>query len=268
MELKKHSKELSERLNLLNPSADAELARELIELHEEKCRVCQDDRLGCTLRPACKNRNFLNVLIDLGVDPQDLPSFCYSQYLEQIRRFVLEDKGTNMDDRHMPIHGLLSALRMSSIRQFTSRLRKIRKKMSVVRKHDLLLVALDDLLFHFDFGRGIVTMNPVHKSIESFETLSMYVELFSQHYGVTADAKDFTQDWWGVLVIVPGVKTGAIRRVLKESVSQSFESVSVSSTDEGVEVLLEIVGDGTRVPVEVGDIRQVFVAVSQAMASK
>ena len=88
MELKKHKNELATRISLLDVTSDNQLAKELIELHEVKCIACQEDRLSCAVRPRCMNRNFLNALIEIGVKPQDLPSFCYSQYLEQIRRFI------------------------------------------------------------------------------------------------------------------------------------------------------------------------------------
>jgi hypothetical protein len=114
MDIKKHKDEFAIRMKLLDAAADNQLAKELIELHEKKCIACQEDRLSCTVRPACQNRNYLNALIEIGVTPQDLPSFCYSQYLEQIRRFIIDKKGRGMIDRRIPIKDLLSTLGVSS----------------------------------------------------------------------------------------------------------------------------------------------------------
>ncbi|MEM3587317.1 MAG: hypothetical protein QXO71_08370, partial [Candidatus Jordarchaeaceae archaeon] len=48
-----------------------------LESMEEICERCMSNRMMCTLRPECKNRTFLNLLIKFGVDVEDLPSFCY-----------------------------------------------------------------------------------------------------------------------------------------------------------------------------------------------
>ncbi|MFW9769390.1 MAG: hypothetical protein ACFFEM_11265, partial [Candidatus Thorarchaeota archaeon] len=174
MELKKHKEELSTRLSLLDAAADNQLAKELIELHEEKCTACQEDRLSCTVRPRCMNRNFLNALIEIGVSPQDLPSFCYSQYLEQIRRYILDKKGRGMDDRRIPIRDLLSTLSVSSIRQFSTKFKKIWKNYSSVNENDIMLIAGDGLLFRFDFSRGIVTLNPTQNEIDNYDVFRLY----------------------------------------------------------------------------------------------
>ena len=72
MNLKKHKESLVARMRLLDEVADSQLVNEFIELYEDRCIECQEDRLGCTVRPACSNRNFLNMLIELGVEPEDV----------------------------------------------------------------------------------------------------------------------------------------------------------------------------------------------------
>ena len=103
MKIKKYDEDLAQRIELLDSKADRQLAKEIIELYETKCKECQEDRLGCTVRPSCKDRNFLNLLIEIGVNPADLPEFCYIQYMEQIKRFILEKKGRTLEDRRIPI---------------------------------------------------------------------------------------------------------------------------------------------------------------------
>ncbi len=264
MELQKHNRELGSRIRLLDPEADSQLAREFFELHEKKCRECQDDRLSCTVRPACKDRNFLNMLIELGVDPQDLPKFCYEQYLVQVRRHILENKGRRMYDRRLPIKDLLEALRMSSIRRFTSRFRKIWTKMVSIRRGDIILLAGDNLTFHFDFARGIVTLNPVHEEITSFNLFSLYVEMFGKFYDITAEARDFTDNWWAVVIGLEGVKTARLRKSLNEQISERFEALYVVNVDGSTEIQAEVVLDETNAPVEVIDIRSLFETASKA----
>ena len=165
MEYQKHNVELTERIRLLNIPADSQLAKELMKLHEAKCVACQEDRLSCTVRPACKNRNFLNMLIELGVEPQDLPRFCYSVYLEQLRRHIIDRKGRGIIDKRLLIKDLLSTLKVSSIRHFNSKFRKEWKNYFSASSKNQMLVAGDSLLFYFDFARGIVIINPTKQRV-------------------------------------------------------------------------------------------------------
>jgi hypothetical protein len=167
MELKKHTNQFSERIHLLDEAADRQLAKELIQMHEKKCTACQDDRLRCATNPACKDRNFLNTLIEIGVEAEDLPAYCYSLNIGQIRRFILERKGRVVQNRRLPIKDLLQALSVSSIRHFTTKFKKVWSNFSQAQENDVLLVAGDNLLFRFDFHRGIVTVNPTKDVINS-----------------------------------------------------------------------------------------------------
>ncbi|TFF92429.1 hypothetical protein EU545_00940 [Candidatus Thorarchaeota archaeon] len=262
MQLKEHRDELARRIRLLDASADAELAGEIMALYEEKCQACQEDRLSCTVRPSCRNRNFLNMLIELGVEPQDLPSFCYSQYLDQMRRYILERKGRRMNDRRLPIKDLLSTLRMSSIRQFTSRFSKIWKGMARVRANDIFLVIGDDLLFQFDFSRGIVILNPTRFAIPDFDTFRMYGNLFSRYFELDVQATDLTPNWWELDIDAGTVAVSAIEKAFDEKQRSRFESFVVLSSDKNTHLILETIRAESHPPAEVGLLATVFEKVS------
>jgi hypothetical protein len=257
MDLEKHNTELASRLHLLDDIADKQLAKEIIELYEKRCRACQEDRLGCTVRPACQNRNFLNLLIELGVEPQDLPSFCYTQYLDQIRRYILEKKGRSKNDRRMPIKDLLSILRVSSIRHFTTRFEKIWKEFSVVRENDIMLVAGDDLLFHFDFARGIVILNPTHQYIQNYDTFKLYVSLFSEHYHLETTASDFTLNWWNVVITIPDADVTQSNKSVKQELSSRFEELFIESSEDAVYIEAEVILENDAA-LEVRDLIELF----------
>ncbi|TFG09241.1 hypothetical protein EU538_05715 [Candidatus Thorarchaeota archaeon] len=262
MQLKEHKDDLADRIELLDASADSELAAEIISLYEEKCAACQEDRLSCTVRPSCKDRNFLNMLIELGVESQDLPQFCYSQYLDQIRRYILERKGRRMNDRRLPIKDLLSTLRMSSIRQFTSRFSKIWKKMARIRANDLFLVMGDDLLFQFNFARGIVILNPSKYVIPDYDTFRMYVDLFQRYYELVAEVTDLTTNWWELDISAGAVPPSNIEKVLGEKQRSRFESYVVTSSEENTHLILETTKEKPRSSVTVGLLAIVFEKVS------
>lgn len=263
MELKKHKNELATRMSLLDVAANNQLAKELIELHEAKCTACQEDRLSCAVRPRCMNRNFLNALIEIGVKPQDLPSFCYSQYLEQIRRFILDKKGRGMQDRRIAIKDLLSTLSVSSIRHFSTKFKKIWKNFSSVNEHHILLIVGDGLMFRFDFERGIVTLNPIHDRIDNFDVFRLYCELFSAYYDLKTSVTDLTLNWWLLTFDADGKDPANVRSVLKSEPAKAFDTIYTDEVDDSTKIRAEVIVDGESSLIEAGQLRNLFEKVSK-----
>jgi len=263
MELKKHKNEFATRISLLDVAADNQLAKELIELHEKKCSACQEDRLSCAVRPRCNNRNFLNALIEIGVKPRDLPNFCYSQYLEQIRRFILEKKGRGMMDRRIPIKDLLSTLNASSIRHFSAKFKKLWKNFASVNEHNVLLIAGDGFLFRFDFARGIVTLNPIHDRIDNFDVFRLYCELFSTFYKLKTSVTDLTLNWWLLAFDVTGKNPVDIKSVLKSESAKTFDTIYTNKVDDSTKIQAEVIVDGESSLIEAGQLRNLFDQVSK-----
>jgi len=241
MELKKHTNLFSERIHLLDETADKQLAKELIQMHEKKCTACQDDRLKCATNPACKDRNFLNTLIEIGVATEDLPSFCYSLNIEHIRRFILEKKGRAVENRRLPIKDLLQILSVSSIRHFTTKFKKIWSNFSQIQENDVMLVAGDNLLFRFDFHRGIVTINPTKDPITSYEVFKLYSMLFSSIYELPIVVKDYTSNWWNLSIEVKGADSANIRAIQRSKLADAFESIYSNEVDNKIHLEAEVV---------------------------
>lgn len=241
MELKKHTNLFSSRIHLLDETADRQLAKELIQMHEDKCKTCQDDRLRCATRPACKDRNFLNTLIEIGVETEDLPAFCYSQNIEQIRRFILERKGRIVSNRRLPIKDLLQMLSVSSIRHFTTKFKKVWSNFSQAQENDVMLVAGDNLLFRFDFHRGIVTVNPSMDQLDSFGVFKLYCTLFSAIYELPSTVADVTSNWWVLSIAVKGADAADIRNLQKGKFANVFESIYSKEVDNVIHLEVEIV---------------------------
>ena len=263
MNLKKHKGELAVRMGLLDAAADNQLALELIELHEKKCTECQEDRLSCTVRPACKNRNFLNALIEISVKPQDLPSFCYSQYLEQIRRYILEKKGREMTDRRIPIKDLLSTLSVNSIRHFTTKFKKVWKNFSSAHEGNLMLVIGDSLIFSFDFTRGIVTLNPIHDRINKFKVLDLYSQIFSSYYNQKSNVRDSTLNWWILSIDVEGHTRSSAKSQLKAGSLKGFDAVYAAEIEDSVKIQAEVIAGDESSSLTVGQLRDLFERVSK-----
>ena len=261
MRIHENADRLSKRLRILYPAADLQLARELLELHEDKCARCQEDRLGCTVRPSCKDRNFLNALIEMGVNPSGDLDFCYSQHLHQLKRFVLEGKGRRLTDRRVPIKDLLPALKFSSIRQFTTQMTRKWRRHARVRHGDTLLVAGDNIVFHFDFARGLVEVNPWEREIRDFETFSQYVELLGKLHGVKAEVFDATLNWW-ILTLNLGRTSPPADEILADKVCSAFEAVHKVGDEKSVALQVEMIVGDRGPAVRVGDLRTLFSLVS------
>ncbi|MHA1907601.1 MAG: hypothetical protein ACW98Y_09940 [Candidatus Thorarchaeota archaeon] len=262
MDIEKHNTELAERIHLLNIPADSQLAKELMKLHEAKCVSCQEDRLSCTVRPACKNRNFLNMLIELGVEPQDLPSFCYSVYLDQLKRFIIDKKGRGIVDRRLLIKDLLSTLKVSSIRHFNTKFKKEWKNYSSVSSKNQMLVAGDGLLFHFDFTRGIVIINPNEQPVNTFDVFNLFVEVLSNSKKVNAEANDITLNWWELKFRLSIKLEPEKVSSVKDKLPKSFHSSQVVTTNEAIEIRTEIIVDNLESPIMVSELVDSFKRVS------
>lgn len=263
LELKKHNDQFSSRINLLDKSSDLQLAKEFIEMHEAKCTACQEDRLRCITQPACKSRNFLNTMIEIGVEPEDLPNFCYTQNLEQIRRYVIEKKGRKMVDRRLPIKDLLSILGVSSIRHFTTKFKKEWSNFSQVQENDVLLIAGDTLLFRFDFHRGIVTVNPITDKILGFDVFKLYCKLFSSYYGLESVVRDVTSNWWILSITIPVTETANLRSIQKSEIAEAFEAIHTIEIDDKAQIDVEVIHTDSSAPLEAENLRELFLRVSK-----
>lgn len=263
MELKKHDEEMAGRLEFIDYPSDRQLAKELMELHEKKCRECQEDRLSCSVRPACKNRNFLNTLIELGVETQDLPEFCYTVYMDQIQRYILEGKGRGMSDRRLPIKDLLATLKVSSIRHFNTKFKTEWKNFVSVSNKDQMIVAGDKLLFHFDFTRGIVIINPEHERLSRFDLVKQYAEVYSQSMGVLSSIKAITSNWWELRFQITGTPEAEAIKGLMERIPASVDNHQLVTSKGSSELVLEIISDSKREHLLVIELQELFSSVKK-----
>lgn len=258
MELIRHNRELAQRMSILDGSANLQLAKELMELHQHKCQECQESRLQCIVRPACKDRNFLNALIELGVETQDLPQYCFQQYRDKIRRYVLDKKGGRLLDRRIPIKDLLYALKVSSIRQFNNKFKNEWTPYIMVRRHNIMLVAADEYIFHFDFTRGIVVLNPSEVGITRFKVFDLYAEVLSKYYDLNARVKAHTLNWWVIRFDLSVKISGGARKELHDFMSETFETFRIENHEGNAAIEVEIILDNDHSSLPVRNLVMLF----------
>jgi hypothetical protein len=180
-------------------------------------------------------------MIEIGVEPEDLPAYCYSLHISSIRRYILERKGRVVNNRRLPIKDLLQALSVSSIRHFTTKFKKVWSNFSQAQENDVMLVAGDNLLFRFDFHRGIVTFNPTMDEIDSFDVFKIYCKLFSAIYELPTKVKDITSNWWVASIELKNADAAGIRGIQRSKLANAFDSIYSREVDDMFHLEIEIV---------------------------
>jgi hypothetical protein len=167
-----------------------------------------------------------------------------------------------MRDRRLPIKDLLSILRVSSIRHFTSRYGKIWKNFSNVRENDIMLVAGDDLMFHFDFARGVVILNPTHQHILNYDVFKLYINLLSELYNLKSTTSDITRNWWNVIINLQDIDAVQSHNSAVKDLSSRFEELFIESSEDAVYIEAEVIL-GNKTHFEVRDLVELFSFASE-----
>jgi len=168
-----------------------------------------------------------------------------------------------MIDRRLPIKDFLAALRVSSIRHFTTKFKRTWSKSASIQRNNVMLLAGDGLLFHFDFARGIVVMNPVHIKISSLEVLKLYADLFSKYYDLKSGVEDVTLNWWILSIAVDVEGTVESISPVKSKLSGCFDALNVEVSENFVNIHAEVIIDENRKPLLVDDIEKAFIVSSK-----
>ena len=79
---------LSREKNYVPKEAMKKLNQLLFKELGEYCQICEEDRMICVLSPMCPRRILLKVRIQSGASKDDLPKFCYSQAVNNLKRYM------------------------------------------------------------------------------------------------------------------------------------------------------------------------------------
>ncbi len=175
---------------------------QMLEMRLKFClEECQSNRGMCILRPKCKNRRFLDILLLQQKYRDRLPSFCYSYRLKELERAhktanrMLEDVYIKLEDfwKLIPIKSL------KKDRHFTKSgikklLREISKKNIETKfvsyqndTKNLILIGTD--IFLIDLNLKLCLINPQTLKIGSFDEFSAFSLVFSQLYDLKSEIK-------------------------------------------------------------------------------
>ncbi len=176
---KQYRRDVTNKLaNVLNHSSSERvntIVDEMIELRRKECDECQSNKVLCILQPKCgPNRDFLDILIGIGY--QDIPQFCYTQRIRDVKRRIDSNEeipsGTKVK--------LVDYLALNKLkRKITTTLEELETVKGYIAGTDLkhsFVILINNNLVVIDAESSIVTFNPwdfrlTHKNFEPFAKL-------------------------------------------------------------------------------------------------
>ncbi len=191
----------------------------LFEKLGEYCDACEDDRMICVLAPMCDARILLKVRIQANATSDQIPKFCYGQYVNNVRRYI--EKRTvlyapvdnwlyNKDfiDILLPnlylkiiqnyitkperLHQILNKSKVPAVNfNFTAPdveiFQKIIRKDKLIREGTFiyhlagenLLIWFDNDLYLVDFATGITTINAKFDVIKDIGIIELIFKIYA-----------------------------------------------------------------------------------------
>lgn len=220
------------------------LADTLLEFMEQECERCMSNRMMCALRPACPNRKFLNILLRFGVDPKDLPSFCYQQQLSNVNTYLEGSSKTKVIDTILPIKEFINILSgggerlMGPLRE--GNVEKLSKELFIELKRatpdiltsigeDYILALVDDGLYYFDLSCEIVVINPRDTIIKSKEIISDLIDIYQERYKLDLELREEFEGLYYLDVFIPLENSQNKEEI--EGVLKDYEPKFLRNTD-------------------------------------
>lgn len=220
------------------------LADTLLEFMEQECERCMSNRMMCALRPACPNRKFLNILLRFGVDPKDLPSFCYQQQLSNVNTYLEGSSQTKIIDTILPIKEFINILSgggerlMGPLRE--GNVEKLSKELFIELKRatpdvltsigeDYILVLVDDGLYYFDLSCEIVVINPRDTIIKSKEIISDLIDIYRERYKLDLELREEFEGLFYLDIFIPLENSQNKEEI--EGVLKDYEPKFLRNTD-------------------------------------
>ena len=195
------------------------IAREFLNLMKQKCEKCLRYRTECALNPHCKDRRYINILIDMGVKPDDLPSFCYLQHKRSIEN-ILKSKPNLFDPTDAKLY-LTDFLQILGVKKTLSKnIKRICNNLDMLlpkfasnfesiflENKKLYIFSMNDSLNLIDFDSEIVTINLKHEYPKSEEELRSYILLYKKIFQLDIEIIEEMWGWWYIKVTFPNLNT-------------------------------------------------------------
>lgn len=178
---------------------------QLVSTMEKTCEMCMRDRRLLVLDPLCKDRFYLSLLIEAGVDANEIPKDCYEMRLEEIKK-LLDGRMVplSVHDAVMRIKDFIKTLvRVCKVKGLSKKIRNVSQKNGVVeilesiieKTKNIDFKELDDkaivvvyrdkpIINVIDFSRRIAYVNLVERRPD-IDLLGGLIDLLTSRYGIS-----------------------------------------------------------------------------------
>ncbi|MFX1451857.1 MAG: hypothetical protein ACFFCM_13505 [Promethearchaeota archaeon] len=255
---KKYSKEFNNYLEKFDEFGSIDyISREFLGLMRQKCYNCNKSRVECAFQPHCENRKYMNVMIEMKVNPNDLPAFCYSQQLRNIKDF-LDGKAYLIEpiDYKVFLSDFIEILNIKIkvetknyeklLNEIIKKLTDLKGKVNTIRrkgekKYYFMLIARG-IIYYIDLQKEIVTINLQNKAIETENELKDVIELYKQYYNIEIEIIEEMTGWWYLKAVISFKKLKNEKLIIdyKEKIQEFSEFVNYFLEDGSVYFLIDI----------------------------
>jgi len=238
---KKYSGEFAKFLEKFNELGSLEyISNEFLSLMRQKCFNCNKNRVECAFQPHCENRKFLNIMIHIKMNLNDIPSFCYSQQLRNIKDFLngkayliepvdykvflqdfIEILDIKLKSKSVDYNFLKNEI-IKNISILKGKVYSVDRKMKNSR---YFMFLADSIIYQIDFEQEVVTINLNEKIVETEEELSEIINLYSQYFNIDVEIVEEMVGWWYLKIALPSkrLKSENILVEYKEKIQEISE---------------------------------------------
>ncbi|MFX0011707.1 MAG: hypothetical protein ACFE9R_15445 [Candidatus Hermodarchaeota archaeon] len=248
---KKYSSEFTEFIEKFNELGSLEyISNEFLSLMRQKCFNCNRNRVECAFQPHCENRKYMNIMIHMKMNLNDIPSFCYSQQLRNLKDY-LTGKAYLIEpiDYKVFLQDFLELLDIKFKSEQTKKnetiLDEIIKKIRILKgnvhiidkkqgNQPYFMFIADGIIYYIDFQRDIVTINLNNKIIETEDELSDLIKLYSKFFNINTEIIEEMAGWWYLKVTIPSKQLKS-ENILNEYIEkiQKFSGYSNFFSENG-----------------------------------
>ncbi|MFX0101901.1 MAG: hypothetical protein ACFFCS_20215 [Candidatus Hodarchaeota archaeon] len=174
---------------------------------------CQSDRMTCTVRPMCKKRRWLSLLIKAGVPRDLIPQFCYERQIQAVQSFLSKERYFyEPEDCTIYLKDFLEQISQDSSYYLTKLLESedydevsweieffLRKKFNRVRVLNLgesMIAMTDYTLWYFNYPSGYVILNLMDEKIANQELLLALLKFLNRYCKLDVKIYKKTQESW------------------------------------------------------------------------
>ena len=197
---KKYSKEFTTLIQKFNELGSLDyISREYLSLMRQKCFNCNRNRVECAFQPHCENRKYMNIMVQMKSDLNDIPAFCYSQQIRNITDY-LSGKAYLIEpvDYKIYLSDFIKILKLKPkseqkkrdifVKEIFEKISALKGKVFEPKKKqsigNYLIFLISGVIYYIDFKKEVVTINLKNKVLETEEQINDLIDLYSQYYNV------------------------------------------------------------------------------------